>query len=258
MLKEACSVEAVKRLRAAGVDAESARRFVRAALQGDGPSESLDEFKTFGSIPRGGVIVDLVRRFTGLAWVVAWPDAGTVEIVEAVAGKHMWPRTRLPWSGILDAEAVQRALADEPSGRELFLDLTDVLRARSDHRPHVVLPVPRGVWAAVLALWIMASYLADQFHYFPVILLEGPPERGKTRLGKLLTFLAWRGMATPSPTPASLFRNAEYHCISMFIDVKDLPRMLQPGSDFENLISGASSAITRCRASGRTDRSAGG
>src|SRR5438874_56724 len=81
-----------------------------------------DEFKTFGSVPRGGVIVDLVGRFTELAWVVAWPDAGKVEIVNAVEGKCMWPRCRLPWSGIPDAEAVQRALDAAPSGRELFIE----------------------------------------------------------------------------------------------------------------------------------------
>lgn len=246
LLKQACAVEAVKRLRGCGIDVESARRYVRTALQGDGTLVDDATFRTFGETSQGATIVDIVQRETGeLAWAVAWPASGKVEIVDTLVGRTMWPRSRLPWTGIPYADAVERAWQDDgPDGKGLFLELTDVLRQapidaqRHPRKLHVVLPEPQGVWATTLALWIMASYLAEQFHYFPALLMEGSPELGKTRLAKLLLFLARRGMVTPSPTPASLFRMAEYHLVGLALDVKDLPSMMKPGSDFENLVLG--------------------
>ncbi len=163
LVKETCAAEAVKQLRQCGLDVETARRLVRTALKQEGPPIDDNQFQTFGETPKGAVIVDIVRRADDLAWVVAWPGMGKVDIVDDLKGRVMWPKHSLPWDGIPDAQDVQQAWDREVNDREVFLKLVDMYRAPPPGRLFV-LPDPQGVSAAVLALWVMGSYLIDRFN----------------------------------------------------------------------------------------------
>jgi hypothetical protein len=239
VLKEAIAVSAIFTLHnACGYQMEEARKLARVAMKG-GTGKSDDEaYGTYGEAPSGEVIIDLAEFGGRLHWVVARPGTGKVSVVEAVDGREMWPRSALPWDGIPHVNDVRRAWGNGVDGRELFLDLAYVFNSPLP-KQRVILAEPEGVWAAVLALWVMGSYLLDRFRYFPILLLEGPPARGKTRLGKAAIFLAFRGIATMSPTPATIFRNRSRHLASYFVDIKDVPGKMAESSDFENLILGS-------------------
>ena len=47
---------------------------------------------------------------------------------------------------------------------------------------------------------------------------------------------ASRGMYTPSPSPATIFRDRARHRVTILLDVEDLPRLLQRGSDLGDLV----------------------
>jgi hypothetical protein len=164
-----------------------------------------------GTLPPG--VVDVVRDGDALAWLTV--ESGKPEIVAELEGTELWPAAALPWKPIPDAALVQEALTDGAPAP--FADLTAHLARR------VVLPEPPEPWAALLAAWVLGTYLLARFVYYPLLLLEGPAERGKTRLGKALLWPAFRGLYTPSPTPATLFRDRAHHRVTLGLDVEDLP-----------------------------------
>lgn len=138
-----------------------------------------------------------------------------------------WPIPACPWSPIPTRAAVEAAL--QAGGRPPWEDLTHLLASRA------VLPGPQDSWASLLAAWVFGTYLVSRFAYWPLLLLEGPPERGKTRLGKAIIFSSFRGSFTPSPTPAVLFRDRAYHRVTLLLDVEDLPKALER-SDLGDLV----------------------
>jgi len=251
LLRVATMASAVGSLRAAGIqppiDADTAKQLIRAGIaEAGGSGGDAESWVTYGTTPDGSVVVDYARIGRKLFWVVARPPGArthalqqqVVEIVEDLPGKNQWPLASLPWNGIPRVDDVQAALAAD-GAQALSFDLINVFRYEPEKQRHVVLDEPRGVWAVVLAMWIMASYLMDRFRYFPILLLEGPPERGKSRLGNAAAFLAYRGMNTATPTSATLFRNRSRHRVSLFMDVKDLPGRMLHSDDLADLLLGS-------------------
>ena len=152
---------------------------------------------------------------------------GLVEITPEVEGTSPWPLSKIPWKPVPSTGAVEAALhAGAPAPfAAVVVRLQQV----------VVLPEPAKTWAVLLAAWICGTYLLPLFRYFPLLLLEGPPERGKTRLGKALVYAAFRGYFTPSPTAATLFRDRAHHRVSLLLDLEDLNKTLERG-DLGDLI----------------------
>ena len=70
----------------------------------------------------------------------------------------------------------------------------------------------------ILTLWIMASWLVDDFNTCPYLCMIAPKESGKTQVLKVLGELAYRSVATISVTAASLFRAIELWKITLLID----------------------------------------
>lgn len=163
----------------------------------------------------GDGIVDLVWEGERLAWLIR--GEGGPRVVPDVSGHEMWPASKLPWKTVPHVEPVRDAFG-QPAP---FHDVADEIRAR------VVLPDPAEEWSHLLAAWGLGTYLLDRFTYFPELMLEGPPARGKTRLGKALVYLSYRGYASPSLTPATLFRDRAWHRTSLLLDIEDLPRTLE-------------------------------
>lgn len=61
----------------------------------------------------------------------------------------------------------------------------------------------------VVACIKTSSFFYDLFGAFPIVLLMGPFESGKTRLLLCMVYMGHRGMAILDPTEASMFRTAE-------------------------------------------------
>lgn len=207
--------------------AEAPARLVDAALKATPKREDETEYVTYGRTQGGAVIIDIVQRGRNLEWVTARPGSGRVRIVETVPERVKWPRHTLPWA-IPSVKEVQKAI--DLGARSPFEELVFLFKRLA------VLPEPQSTYADLLAAWVLATYRLDEFSYFPELLLEGPPERGKTRIGKAVIFTAFRGMATPSPTPAVIFRQRARHRIGLFLDVTDLPGLLYRHPDINDLL----------------------
>lgn len=219
--REAERDEVVSILQDVGVNAPA--RVVKGALEDvtDGTApDAVAADPTFGER-----IVDIVRGGDELRWLTA--SDGRVEVEEEVAGRTPWRRGALPWSPVPAADAVRHHLdagAEAPLG-----ELSRFIRGR------VVLPDPEAPWSHLLAAWTLGTYLLPEFAYFPVVLLQGPPERGKTRLGKAILWPAYRGYFTASPTAATVFRDRAFHRCTLMLDVEDVEEVLDR-SDLGDLV----------------------
>ena len=227
---------AIQALRKAGI--RWPERLVDAALdieKKDKPDETADLWRTHGP-----PIVDVVTSPDGLCYVTAEPGQG-VGIVDRVPGREQWPAHRLPWPTIPDAGAVLYAL--EADGEAPWEDLRGLIEER------VVLPTPTIAWASLLAAWVLATYLIDRLPYFPLLLLQGPPERGKTRLAKVLAWLSYRGIVNVSTSPAMLVRDRAWHRVTLALDVEDLPKVIARGDYLGDLLLASYEAggqVRRC------------
>lgn len=74
----------------------------------------------------------------------------------------------------------------------------------------------------LLTAWDMQTYLLESFQYFPILCLFAVPERGKTRTGKGLIYVAYRGIHVESLRDAYLVRVAQDLNATLFFDVKDI------------------------------------
>lgn len=70
----------------------------------------------------------------------------------------------------------------------------------------------------ILSLWVMASWLVDDFRTCPYMALIAPKSSGKTRVMDTIRETAYRAFATTSVTPAALFRSIELWNITLCID----------------------------------------
>jgi len=70
----------------------------------------------------------------------------------------------------------------------------------------------------IMTLWIMASWLVDDFQTCPYLCAIAPKSSGKTQMLNVLNELAYRAVLTISVTPASLFRAIELWHITLLID----------------------------------------
>lgn len=70
----------------------------------------------------------------------------------------------------------------------------------------------------ILTLWIMASYLVDDFQTCPYLCVIAPKSSGKTQVLNVISELAYRSVAAISVTAASLFRAIEQWHITLLID----------------------------------------
>lgn len=214
---------AIQVLARAGI--RSPAGLVDAALdikKSDEPDETTDYWRTHGP-----PIVDLMTSPDGLCYLIAEPGRG-VGIVERVEGREPWPAKGLPWPAIPDAGAVLYAL--EAGGHAPWDDLRGLIEER------VVLPTPTRAWASLLAAWVLATYLLHRLPYFPLLLLQGPPERGKSRLAKALTWLSFRGIVNVSTSPAMLVRDRAWHRVTLTLDVEDLPKTIARGDYLGDLL----------------------
>ena len=214
-----------------------ATKLVDAALGGQrerSDSGSDGHWRTYGD-----GVVDVVRTDDGLQWIVI--DEAGVSLTDEISGRQKWPAHLIPWPTVPTATSVKEALA--AGGAAPYAPLKRLIAER------VVLPRPAHTWAALLTSWVLGTYLMDDLPYYPLILLEGPAERGKTRLAKALLYPAYRGVLTVSTSPAMLARDRAWHRVTLGLDVEDLPRVIERGDYLGDLLLGSfeqGAQVRRC------------
>ena len=76
----------------------------------------------------------------------------------------------------------------------------------------------------IITCKVFLTYIQDHpaIHYLPMILFYAVPERGKTRTGKAVIYIAYRGVHCVDLREANLFRFAQDLKATLFIDIMDL------------------------------------
>jgi len=83
-------------------------------------------------------------------------------------------------------------------------------------REHVELTNPE--YYAVLANWVLASYVQERLVHAPRIVFYAPTRSGKTRALSTLRALSYRGFEFLDPTGPAIFRTIERYHPTVFID----------------------------------------
>lgn len=78
-----------------------------------------------------------------------------------------------------------------------------------------------------LAAYDMHTHLADRCEYSPIIWFYAIPERGKTRTGRAISYVARRGMLVVTVREAHLIRMAQDLGATLFIDISDLQHKME-------------------------------
>jgi hypothetical protein len=199
----------------------SPKAMLESAIQDALPTDQADATSTGdGTMPAG--VIDVLRGEDGISWLASTPSGP--EIVAEVEGANEWPLETLTrvWTPP-EEELVRTSLTEKSDSSELWKKVKQwLLRA-------VVLPAPQEGWSDILTAWILGSHLHRLFSYFPLLYLPGEPERGKTRLGKAIVYLSFRGHYSPSLTPATLFRWREWHGVTILFDVGSVTSLLDNG-----------------------------
>ncbi len=99
--------------------------------------------------------------------------------------------------------------------KELFKDILRYLERFS------YLPYKQRL---IIVCKIFLTYIQDRsdIHYLPYILFYAVPERGKSRTGKAVTYISYRGVHLVELREANLFRYAENLKATIFFDIMDL------------------------------------
>ncbi len=111
------------------------------------------------------------------------------------------------------AEAVLEAIENDTDD-QLYQDVRDYIFAAAD--------LPGDNWYDLLTAWVFHTYLTEKAEYSPYVWFYAVPERGKSRTGKALIHIAYRGFYTESLRDAYLVRIAHTLGASLFLDVAEI------------------------------------
>lgn len=129
------------------------------------------------------------------------------------------PKEQIPWllprgEEILKFYELQRLLSPRDRDRALYDDLLSYHKAISE--------LPGEEYYDLVVAWDFHTYLLEAVQYSPIICLFAVPERGKSRTGKGMIHVAYRGIHVESLRDAYLVRVAHNLRASLFFDVKDI------------------------------------
>jgi len=161
-------------------------------------------------------LVDLVEHEGQPAFLVV--ENGELRILESVErdGRLLVPPPpdQIPWLLPRGQEALHWYQADGDG--PLYDDLVAYHRGISE--------LPSEAHYHLIAAWDLHTYLLEQAQYSPVICLYAVPERGKTRTGKAMTYVAYRSIHVESLRDPYIVRFAANFGGSIFFDVMNLWR----------------------------------
>lgn len=102
----------------------------------------------------------------------------------------------------------------EDSDQALYQDLLNYHKGISE--------LPDESYYDLIVAWDLHTYLSEAVQYSPIICLFAVPERGKSRTGKGMIYVAYRGMHVESLREAYLLRATENFGATIFFDVMDI------------------------------------
>jgi len=133
------------------------------------------------------------------------------------------PRESIKWL-LPEADKVIKhyaspAMLDGSFSPALYRELIDYHKGISD--------LPGEEYYSFLACWDMHTYVLEQVQYSPIICFSALPARGKTRTGKGLIYVAYRGVYEQSLREANIIRFGDNYQGTMFFDIRDFWRRVE-------------------------------
>ena len=124
-------------------------------------------------------------------------------------------KDKIPWLIPRGGEVIRHFKNDTDS--ELFEDLVRYHKSISE--------LPTEDYYRLFAIWVMHTYLFDKVKYSPYLWLYAIPERGKSRTGEGLTYVSWRGIATPTLSEPHIIRMSQNLKATIFFDVENIMKI---------------------------------
>ncbi|MEW5949848.1 MAG: hypothetical protein AB1711_10630 [Thermodesulfobacteriota bacterium] len=174
----------------------------------------------------GPGIVDIVEHDGQPAFLTINGDITRQIVVE---DKTYCPPAREALPFLLPrSDAVLEAIKDDTDS-QLYREIQNYIYAASD--------LPGNGWYDLLTAWVLHTYLIEKAEYTPLIWFFAVPERGKSRTGKALIYLAYRGLHVESLRDAYLVRVSNDLQTSLFIDVAELWKKAEKNGTEDLLLS---------------------
>jgi DNA primase catalytic core len=129
------------------------------------------------------------------------------------------PKEQIPWllprgEEVLQYYELQEVLPQKEGDGAIYDDLLSYHKAISE--------LPGEEYYDLLVAWDLHTYLLEAIQYSPEICLFAVPERGKSRTGKGMIHVAYRGIHVESLRDAYIVRVAHNLHASLFFDVRDI------------------------------------
>jgi hypothetical protein len=161
-------------------------------------------------------LVDLVEKDGAVVFLTLKGSSLDIRDTVEIDNYTFTPPAReyLPFVLPRASEVLRYYESDRPE--TLFIDLIAYFQLAAE--------VPMSAHYKLLAWWATHTYFYDRFDYSPILALIGLPERGKTRLGKALVNISYRGVETETLREANLFRWSNDLGATLLLDVKDIWR----------------------------------
>ena len=156
-------------------------------------------------------LVDVVEHQGEVAFLVKEGDE-LVILPQVQRGGDLYlppPKGQIPWLLPRGEEVLKYYQADTDAA--LFDDLVAYHQGISE--------LPSEDYYILLAAYDFHSYLTEAVQYSPMLWLFAVPERGKSRTGKGIILVAYRGIHVESLREAYLIRVPEYFQPTLFFDV---------------------------------------
>ena len=169
-------------------------------------------------------LVDLVEDKDQVAFLVKEGKQLAVRAEAEVDGVRYLPppKEQIPWLLPRASEVLRHYTTDTDAA------LYDALLAH--HK--AISELSHEDFYDLLVAWDFHTYLLEAFQYSPMVWLFGVPERGKSRTGKGMIYVAYRGMHVESLREAYLLRMAKNCHATIFFDVMEFwNKAKQEGSD---------------------------
>ena len=168
-------------------------------------------------------LVDLVQHDGRTAFLVR--DGGSVSVLANVERDGVVllppPIEQIPWllpraEEVLKHHELSQASPSSVSHAGLYDDLLVYHKSISE--------LPEEEHYDLITAWAFHTYLLEPVQYTPVLCFFAVPERGKSRTGKGMIHVAYRGIHVESLRDAYIVRVASNFRATLFFDVKDIWR----------------------------------
>lgn len=152
-----------------------------------------------------GKVAYLIKNENGLNIVDSYEQDDTILVPPK--------KDKLPFLLARGSEVIK--YSNKPNDKKLFKDIISYLSRFSRIGK---------AQRKLLACKVLLSYLQDHpdVHYMPIITFYATPERGKSRTGKAITYIAYRGIHAVDIREANIFRWSENLKATIFFDMMNL------------------------------------